>query len=1157
MKMHYRGCVVRTVIILVFAFLPSFTHAQTATSSVCPDGFICTHDNNSSATSNEPCFSFTHNLGWGDGSPLKNMSYEPDVHALQDFLISKGYVIDASEQRGGSVFGVTTWEAVKAFQRASGFSPGLITGYAGALTRAILNNSCSTTPPLTTNSPQSRKLIITSVSGPTTLRERQANVWTIHTNAEELGIPANRLVYSADWGTPEDTVQTSNVFYYQFPNAGSYAARFSVSDTISGPGRVGDATTIVYMKVTNTTPSPITVISPKEGEKYVVGDTIKIKWSGGGTRLISIKALTSKGSRSILNLPATAESNTSGIFNYVIPSDILSGFTEGQFSVSVYSHFGGDDDDIFDSSLPFTISLSPQARLSLVTSLDSVSTPIGSIRAGEDSVRLMSFRITNNGSSALNLNGFAVRLNGINNKYIPTLKLYAESNLLATTAYRANGGYTLNTQIYIPANSTRVFTVKGDILTGASGSVTPALTEILHDYGTSLSVTGLGFSGNSLNIINGSIATSTAVVSLTGYLDNVNSDRVGLWNNFGPGAGNINKNPSDWNWKIRLILSSGKDIKRITMIHNTSGEVWSTGYSRYLDNGKDLYNGREEHPYPLAVYVPGSDSPLNTQYDKWSVYQATLNPQGQEYLLYGQPENTTFTGGNLIVEFTDGTSVSAIIPASNLSQSKVPSPYDPETSPRRQAVINFYHTLLARQPSEKEIMYWVSTRSDLDLDGIKKGFTDGPEYKARRTYIANFYLDLLNRASSDVEVDYWANNGLTRDQIETGIRNSYEYTHLSSYHPADLNHDGRIVISEVTAYGAKLGNTAEVRIASEIYKTGEIYTVGTVVGTWRNAYGVVVTDPGIPVTPPTPMTPVINSVSPVIYTDGIAVLYGHGFTSTSKLIIDGKYYGSINSRLEIHSTDILFNVPTVLGPACFTYDGQCTGAIPPDGYPLIVGPHTVSVVNSAGGTVSNQMNFEVKSRTPVPIPPVVTLPTDLPVAVPPIATTTTSRPISILTASLISATDDKAGMWNVFGPGAGNPNGGSHGDNHDFIWNASLTIGESKTIKSIDMRHNSAGEYWSTMNSGAYPLVVFVNGTQVNSAIGQTIGTYSAGTINLTIYGQFETPTFSGGTLLITFTDGTTVSASVPASNYSPKTVSQTSSAIDSFYSVIKSLLSM
>ena len=175
-------------------------------------------------------------------------------------------------------------------------------------------------------------------------------------------------------------------------------------------------------------------------------------------------------------------------------------------------------------------------------------------------------------------------------------------------------------------------------------------------------------------------APTTQPATVSANLTGASEDKVGGWSVFGPGTGNINKNPNDWNWKMGLTFNSqGKSVSRITLIHNTKGEIWSTGYSRYLLDGTDLY-GYNEHPYPLVLTTEkvGTGSGLwyqiNTAYDQ-TLYIGGSNTSldiANVFSLYGQPESTTFTGGKLVVEFTDGTSVTTIIPASNITQAPLP-----------------------------------------------------------------------------------------------------------------------------------------------------------------------------------------------------------------------------------------------------------------------------------------------------------------------------------------------------------------------------------------------------------------------------------------------------------------------------------------------------
>lgn len=98
------------------------------------------------------CFSFNRDLQFGDGGAtvVGGLSKEPDVKALQEFLVAKGFGGTAvnGEMKGGSVFGEATAAAVVKFQGAYGIRQ---TGYVGPLTRGKLNVLCvqtSTTVPV-------------------------------------------------------------------------------------------------------------------------------------------------------------------------------------------------------------------------------------------------------------------------------------------------------------------------------------------------------------------------------------------------------------------------------------------------------------------------------------------------------------------------------------------------------------------------------------------------------------------------------------------------------------------------------------------------------------------------------------------------------------------------------------------------------------------------------------------------------------------------------------------------------------------------------------------------------------------------------------------------------------------------------------------------
>lgn len=136
-----------------------------------------------------------------------------------------------------------------------------------------------------------------------------------------------------------------------------------------------------------------------------------------------------------------------------------------------------------------------------------------------------------------------------------------------------------------------------------------------------------------------------------------------------------------------------------------------------------------------------------------------------------------------------------------------------------------------------------------------------------------------------------------------------------------------------------------------------------------------------------------------------------------------------------------------------------------------------------------------------------------------------------LSVSPSNVFEDRAGVWNVFGPGKGQGNysEGVQGDASDWKWTANLTLASSKTIRSMNLVHEGTNQHWSTNTSQYYPLVVFKEGTQVNTAYTSQFGTYGPGEYEFKLYGQIDNIQTSGTKLTIEFTDGTSLSAAVPA----------------------------
>lgn len=327
-------------------------------------------------------------------------------------------------------------------------------------------------------------------------------------------------------------------------------------------------------------------------------------------------------------------------------------------------------------------------------------------------------------------------------------------------------------------------------------------------YQTSKGIPATGFVGpltrSSLNLstsCNNNLPNKTLV---SAYLYSVNEDKVGPWSIFNSGTGNLNKNSNDWSWIMNLVIPSGENklIKRITISHNTRGEVWSTGYSRYLQDGTDLY-GYNEHPYPLVVVQNGVQ--INKAYDQ-SLQQKPLFAGTYQYKLYGQPESVTFNGGKLIVEFNDGTLSSAIIPASNLTQSAVTKYSTPSPTPSPLNSVTVSVTSPVSTDSQFKIN-WSSYGGDFDYYQIVLGNTianvevaideNYPISKYQNSYnsfavwyFVNKITSMSGRSAESIKDAYYVKvNAIKTDSaggrvVNTGKSGVFSVTSTSSYSPS-------------------------------------------------------------------------------------------------------------------------------------------------------------------------------------------------------------------------------------------------------------------------------------------------------------------------------------------------------------------------------------
>lgn len=119
----------------------------------------------------------------------------------------------------------------------------------------------------------------------------------------------------------------------------------------------------------------------------------------------------------------------------------------------------------------------------------------------------------------------------------------------------------------------------------------------------------------------------------------------------------------DWKWSINLTNSglAAKNIKRMALVHNSSGEGWATDASANNPLSKFLYTLAitASQSASAEVYIHQTDALLPL----W-----TINGSGgtKSFYAYGYPVSQTFSGGYLLVYFADNTSAKINIPSSNI-----------------------------------------------------------------------------------------------------------------------------------------------------------------------------------------------------------------------------------------------------------------------------------------------------------------------------------------------------------------------------------------------------------------------------------------------------------------------------------------------------------
>jgi hypothetical protein len=122
---------------------------------------------------------------------------------------------------------------------------------------------------------------------------------------------------------------------------------------------------------------------------------------------------------------------------------------------------------------------------------------------------------------------------------------------------------------------------------------------------------------------------------------------------------------------------------------------------------------------------------------------------------------------------------------------------------------------------------------------------------------------------------------------------------------------------------------------------------------------------------------------------------------------------------------------------------------------------------------------------------------------------------------------DRAGTNHAFGPGSGSIFIFPYAN--DLHFRVSVGLPRAAALVRASLSHTMRGEAWTTFNDKTYPLVVYVDGKQVNRAYVEPVAQLPAGNTVLDLYAQLESQPFSGGVLALAFSDGSKVDLTLPA----------------------------
>src|SRR3989338_6299405 len=276
---------------------------------------------------------------------------------------------------------------------------------------------------------------------------------------------------------------------------GNYGVGWTSGNTIIPTGSDTASAGVKIISPTSATQPSITVLSPNGGIAQLSGGAFDIKYRTSGVSRIGLVLIKNGVTVSSVGMFDQLADGEHSVAFLVGPHNEQTIGTGSGYKVKIYNWDNASTVD--ESDALFSI-----VKPSLTASLDAGS-PAGSILAGTSRVSLMRVKLSAGGSD-VKINGVTIQDNGaggrISNLELTTPTQQDAETHLANGVAMGGGRYQFSAPITIPANGSKLLDIRVNVSPTASGGVWLTFESVLHGYGNSLVVSGLGFQGSILNI---------------------------------------------------------------------------------------------------------------------------------------------------------------------------------------------------------------------------------------------------------------------------------------------------------------------------------------------------------------------------------------------------------------------------------------------------------------------------------------------------------------------------------------------------------------------------------------------------------------------------------------------------------------------------------